>query len=125
MSLRSEKCCRGWPPSNQRSSTRISKRRVREWKRRWRARYLAAFIGHEPGKAVFVGLYKVGATNPLTAKQVLAVPAYKELIKLGMRNFAQEGDQNSVLWFDLALTVGGRYPRIRYCDFSKATPHVR
>lgn len=28
-----------------------------------RAKYVASFIGHEAGKAVFVGLYSIGATR--------------------------------------------------------------
>lgn len=30
------------------------------------ARYIASFIGHEPGKALFIGLYEIGASKPLT-----------------------------------------------------------
>ena len=30
-----------------------------------RASHVAACIGHEPGKALFVGLYAIGATMPL------------------------------------------------------------
>src|SRR5262249_23818234 len=47
------------------------------------AKYLASFIGHESRKGVFVGLYSVGKTTPLTEAQFLAVPAYKELRRIG------------------------------------------
>src|SRR5436190_855560 len=38
--------------------------------------YVASFIGHEPGKAVFVGLYAISKSKPLTYKQYWRVPAY-------------------------------------------------
>jgi GIY-YIG catalytic domain len=68
------------------------------------AQYVASFIGHEPRKAVFVGLYQVGQSKPLTRKQYWEVPAYKELKPFGMIGFSGESDQTSVLWFDLVLT---------------------
>jgi hypothetical protein len=37
--------------------------------------YLASFIGHEPGKAVFVALYSIGPTKPLTRDEFWQVPA--------------------------------------------------
>jgi hypothetical protein len=67
------------------------------------AGYIASFIGHEPGKALFVGLYKIGKTRPLTIEQYWRVPAYIELKKFGMRGLFGK-PQSSCLWFDLALT---------------------
>lgn len=67
------------------------------------AGYIASFIGHEPGKARFVGLYKIGQTKPLTHEQYWKIPAYVELKKIGMRGFLTEG-RASCLWFDLTLT---------------------
>ena len=32
-------------------------------------RYVASFIGHQPGKALFIGLYSIGATSPLTSDE--------------------------------------------------------
>jgi hypothetical protein len=66
--------------------------------------YIAAFIGHEPGKALFIGLYKIGAYKPLTYEEYWQVPAYVEMKAFGMRGFTTEDDRPSVLWFDLALT---------------------
>src|ERR1700739_28213 len=43
------------------------------------ASYFASFIGHEPGKALFVGLYKIGKTKPLTIAEYLKVPENIEL----------------------------------------------
>ena len=66
--------------------------------------YVASFIGREPGKALFVGLYSIGKSKPLSRKEFWQVPAYVELKKFGMRGFADEHPEGSVLWFDLALT---------------------
>jgi hypothetical protein len=66
------------------------------------ARYVASFIGHEPGKALFIGLYKIGKTRPLTHAQYWQVPAYVELKKLGMKGFLARS-RSSCLWFDLTL----------------------
>jgi len=69
------------------------------------AGYVASFIGHEPGKALFVGLYSIGASKPLSRKEYWQVPAYIELReRFGMRGFAEEESRTSVLWFDLTVT---------------------
>jgi hypothetical protein len=67
------------------------------------AKYIASFIGHEPGKALFIGLYAIGATRSLTYKKYWRVPAYIEMKAFGMRGFTGE-DRSSLLWFDLTLT---------------------
>jgi hypothetical protein len=54
------------------------------------AAYVSSFVGVEPGEAVFVGLYKIGKTKPLTHAQYWKVPAYIELKKLGMSGFTGE-----------------------------------
>src|SRR5262245_54793783 len=41
--------------------------------------YVASFIGHEAGKALFVGLYSIGKSRPLTYTEYWEVPAYIEL----------------------------------------------
>jgi len=69
-----------------------------------RAKYVASFIGHEAGKAVFVGLYSIGATRPLTRKEYWEVPAYVEMKAFGMKGLSEETGRSSVLWFDLVLT---------------------
>lgn len=69
-----------------------------------RAAYVASFIGHEPGKALFIGLYSVGQSKPLTRQEYWQVPAYIEMKKFGMKGFTEESNQTSCLWFDLALT---------------------
>jgi hypothetical protein len=65
------------------------------------ARYIASFIAYGGGKALFVGLFKIGRTRPLTHAQYWRLPAYIELKKLGMTGFM--GTRPSCLWFDLKL----------------------
>lgn len=66
------------------------------------AQYIASFIGHEPGKALFIGLYRIGETKPLTFEDYWKVPAYAEMKAFGMRGFEQ-GGRETILWFDLAV----------------------
>src|SRR6266568_8262302 len=68
------------------------------------AAYVATFIGREPGKAVFVGLYSIGASKPLTLTEYWQVPAHIEMKAFGMKGFRGEDEgSSSVLWFDLEL----------------------
>jgi hypothetical protein len=67
------------------------------------ASYIASFIGHEPGKALFVGLYKIGKAKPLNYDQYWQKPENIELKKLGMKGFGGI-KRPSCLWFDLGLT---------------------
>ena len=69
-----------------------------------RASHVAAFIGHEPGKALFVGLYAIGATTPLTRDSYWQIPAYVTLKTFGARGFDEQDPRPSVLWFELTLT---------------------
>ncbi len=66
-------------------------------------RYVASFIGHRPGRALFVGLYTIGASKSLTRDEYWAIPAYIELKKFGMEGFTEKEHRSHVLWFDLAL----------------------
>ncbi|MEN3976916.1 GIY-YIG nuclease family protein [Emcibacter sp. SYSU 3D8] len=66
--------------------------------------YIASFIRHAPTKALFVGVYKIGATTPLTPEQYWSVPAYQEMKAFGMYGFSENDGREHVLWFDLALT---------------------
>jgi hypothetical protein len=65
------------------------------------AKHVASFIGHEPGRALFVGLYSIGKTTPMTYAQYWDVPAHTELRAYGHQGFSK---RPTVLWFDLALT---------------------
>jgi hypothetical protein len=69
-----------------------------------RAQHVAAFIGHEPTKALFVGLYSVKAFRPITFKQYLRIPAAKELESFRQGRLTNEVPRSSILWFDLELT---------------------
>ena len=68
------------------------------------AAYVASFIGHEPGKALFIGLYSVGASNPLTREEFWQVPAFIEMKAFGFKGFTEDDGRSSLLWFDLAPT---------------------
>lgn len=68
------------------------------------ASYVASFIGHAAGKALFIGLYSIGASRPLTRAEYRQVPAHIELEKFGARGFTADDPRSSVLWFDLAPT---------------------
>jgi hypothetical protein len=66
--------------------------------------YLASFIGREPGKALFVGLYSIKGANLITREQYWEIPANNELKALGIQGFAESDSRSSCLWFELALT---------------------
>ena len=65
--------------------------------------YIASFIGNEPGQALFVGLYSIGASKPISQKEYWQIPAYIEMKAFGMEGFTDKEGRPSVLWFDLAL----------------------
>jgi hypothetical protein len=65
-----------------------------------RAKFVASFIGHEAGKAIFVGLYAVNGHRSLSFTQFWQEPANVELkTKYGMRGMTDE--HSSMLSFDL------------------------
>jgi len=66
------------------------------------AKSVASFIGHESGKAVFVGLYKVNGYESLSFDQYRKEPTLSELTeKYEMEGMTDEHDKT--LWFDLVL----------------------
>jgi len=65
---------------------------------------IASFIGHEPGKALFIGLYSIGNTKPMTRDEYWKVPEYTELKTYGMQGYTESNPRKTVLWFDLTLT---------------------
>lgn len=71
-----------------------------------RASHLASFIGHAPGKALFVGLYAIGATERLTHDAFWARPAHQELQTYGYLGFTEVAavKRPTALSFDLAPT---------------------
>ena len=66
--------------------------------------YVASFIGHEPGKALFIGLYSIGKAVPLTEKEYREKPEYLHMKDLGIQGFSETFTRKTILWFDLALT---------------------
>lgn len=66
--------------------------------------HVASFIGHAPGKALFVGLYKIGDSKPLTRQQFWSVPGCAELLKFGMLGFTDNDPRETIEWFDLTQT---------------------
>ena len=67
-----------------------------------RARYVASFIGHEGKKALFVGLYAVKSSKPLSYEEYWRIRANRELQSFGMTGFSGTR-RPSTLWFDLRL----------------------
>jgi hypothetical protein len=65
-----------------------------------KAAYLASFIGYKPHLALFVGLYSIRGSRPISREEFWQIPANIELKKWGMSDFPE----SSVLLFDLALT---------------------
>ena len=66
-----------------------------------RAKFVASFIGHEAGKALYIGLYELTDSHSLSRQQIRQVPANKELTAFGMRGPA--ADRATIDWFDLEL----------------------
>jgi hypothetical protein len=67
------------------------------------AQYVASFIGHEPKKALFVGLYKMAGFVPERRSVFIEKPQIKELMSLGMNGSAGDDSRETILWFDLEL----------------------
>ena len=67
-----------------------------------RAKYIASFIGHKPGRALFVGIYSIGNATPLTLDEYWQVPEHLEMKKHGMSGFDGTDGRKEILRFDLA-----------------------
>ena len=65
--------------------------------------FVASFIGHEPSKALFIGLYSVASSESLTYRQFWEVPAYVEMKAFGMKGWTHAQKRKRVLWFELVL----------------------
>jgi hypothetical protein len=67
---------------------------------------VASFIGHDPTKALFVGLYSISGSRPMTYEEYWQVPEYAEMRRdFEMQGWSLEKDKRtSQLWFDLART---------------------
>lgn len=60
--------------------------------------HVAAFIGQEPGRATFVGLYRRDGQEPITPQDFRAKPAVRRLIELGL---VPNNRRDTMYWFDL------------------------
>jgi hypothetical protein len=68
------------------------------------AGYVASFIGRESGKALFVGLYSIAASKPLTYEEYWEIPENVELKNYSQAYTSKADYPASLLWFDLVLT---------------------
>ena len=68
------------------------------------AGYVASFIGHKPGKALFVGLYAIASSKPITYEEYWEIPANVELQAYRQEDTNKADWPSSLLWFDLVLT---------------------
>src|SRR5258708_21395979 len=65
-----------------------------------RAKYVASFIGHKPGQALFVGLFRnSGRPTALSRDELWKVPANLELKEFGVEGWTDKETRSSVLWF--------------------------
>lgn len=63
--------------------------------------HIASFIGHEAGRALFVGIYEVGAWRDVTHDEFWAMECNRELRLLGTRGPKEERISR---WYDLPIT---------------------
>jgi hypothetical protein len=68
--------------------------------------YVASFIGRESGKALFVGLYAITASRPITYEEYWEIPANQELETYSPAYTNKADWPASLLWFDLVLVPG-------------------
>lgn len=68
-----------------------------------RSKFIASFLGQEPGKALFVGLYEQCGSRPLTRKEYWKLPEYLELVEYGMGGFSDSDERKTIDYFDLQL----------------------
>ncbi|MGN6364743.1 GIY-YIG nuclease family protein [Asticcacaulis taihuensis] len=66
-----------------------------------KAKYLAAFVGQEPGKALFVCLYQIEGFNQISHETYWAIPENQELKAKGMTGWTDIVGRPSTAWFDL------------------------
>lgn len=64
-----------------------------------RGKHIASFIGLEPGRATFAGIYRIGTWETLDFKGYMTFPGNAELEQLGMSS--REPEMDDCLAFDL------------------------
>lgn len=65
---------------------------------------VASFIGTQPGRALFVGLYAIRGARTMTDAQLRKVPALVEVARLTKRGWVEKEGGGTTVFFDLALT---------------------
>jgi hypothetical protein len=65
------------------------------------AAYVASFIGREPGKALFIGLFSIRGSKPVSREEFWQIPGNAELRKHGMHGLALDDPRPSILQFDV------------------------
>lgn len=68
------------------------------------AKYVAAFLGREAGRALFVGLFSVQGWRSMPKEECERLAETQELYRLGMQGFSGDDQRSTILWFDLVLT---------------------
>jgi hypothetical protein len=63
-----------------------------------KAEYVASFIGHEPGKAIFVGLYDNLGDEEVACADLRKTQAYKELAEIGPGSVASLTRETCILF---------------------------
>jgi hypothetical protein len=66
--------------------------------------YVVSFIGHAPGEALFVGLYRIAGSKPLSRRAYWQVPAHKLMRRHGMVGWRDS--RRTIRWFDLCRVAG-------------------
>ncbi|HEX8363873.1 MAG TPA: GIY-YIG nuclease family protein [Allosphingosinicella sp.] len=75
-----------------------------------KAGLIASFIGHEPGRALFVGLYENCGAEPMTPEESRRHPGYQRLVGLGLSQWEEVDPRATALFFDLKpLNVMSRW----------------
>lgn len=67
-----------------------------------KADHLLAFVGLEPGRAVFAHAFRIGPHRTLTRDEFWDIPENRELQALGM--VGMEAERTETLWFDIIET---------------------
>lgn len=66
--------------------------------------HVASFIGQSPGKATFVGLYRIESSHRLRMADFWGVPEHEQLRALGGVGFGDEDRRETIEFFDLRET---------------------
>ncbi|MBS1799577.1 MAG: GIY-YIG nuclease family protein [Acidobacteria bacterium] len=63
--------------------------------------HIASFLAYGAGKAIFVGLYVVTDSRPITLEQFWKIPEYQQLKEYGMQGFTAAEGRATIEQFDL------------------------